>query len=350
MSAQHVRITEKRNELLELMSPTLQAEVAWECSKEWLDRVWFLKDTSYAFRVQLSLRLEGRVFAPGEIAPRGPLYIVHRGIALWAGKVRGPGQIWGEDMILSSQNLVQKYTARAMNYIAVFLLSRDALEETQAAFPVASKIIRKRAVQLALKRAFVLEAQRRQQGGSDKDGSDQLRFDAEAEAAAALQAAKTDAERKRVAAKAAEEARRAEAAAAPAHASVAPPSPSDLGMAAANGSAMEVEEEESPMRGVLAFFGADSATPLRPLRGSSRGSSRGAEMAAGQVVAALKPMLDRVLAGQARLADELQRTREAHAGLEVQLSRQNAEVGLMAEDVKTLKQWVVNDVVNKLRA
>ena len=39
---------------------------------------------------QVALKLVPMVFAPGEIAPAGHLYIVHRGIALFGGKVRQP--------------------------------------------------------------------------------------------------------------------------------------------------------------------------------------------------------------------------------------------------------------------
>ena len=86
----HVRSTLKRIELLRLMSPALQAEVAYEISSDWLTKVWFLDGTPRAFMVQVSLRLEPRVFAPGESAPIGPLYVVHRGVALYGGIVKGP--------------------------------------------------------------------------------------------------------------------------------------------------------------------------------------------------------------------------------------------------------------------
>ena len=36
--------------------------------------------------------------APGEIAVPGHLYIVHKGLALYGGKVLGAGKIWGEDV------------------------------------------------------------------------------------------------------------------------------------------------------------------------------------------------------------------------------------------------------------
>ena len=98
-----VRQARKRIELLELMSPTLKSEVAWEVNKEWLGRVWFLEGASLAFLVQLSLEIEPLVFAPGEMAPIGPLYIVNRGMALYGGCVYGRGKYWGEDVILERE-------------------------------------------------------------------------------------------------------------------------------------------------------------------------------------------------------------------------------------------------------
>jgi len=158
---QHVRMTNKRSELLALMSPNLQAEVAWECSKGWLSKIWFLEGSSNAFLVRLSLRLTARVFAPGEIAPAGPMYIVHRGIALFGGRVKGPGRLMGEDMIIiSSPRLQNRYSARAMTFLAVFTITREDLNETASNFPKAAKLIRRKALQLAMKRAFVVEAKK----------------------------------------------------------------------------------------------------------------------------------------------------------------------------------------------
>ena len=70
-------------------------------------------------------------------------------------------KVWGEDMILQSVHLMQKYSARAMNFVAVFIITREALESTTKNFPRAYRIIRKKALHLATRRAFVLEAQRR---------------------------------------------------------------------------------------------------------------------------------------------------------------------------------------------
>ena len=155
---QHIRASKKRSQLLHIMSPTLRSEVSWEINKEWLSRVWFLQECSNGFLVQLSLKIEPIVFAPGEIAPIGPLYVVNRGLALYGGKVLGRGASWGEDVILSNAHLQRALCALAMNFLDAFRLSRDDLEDTQRSFPSEAQRIRKMAIRLALRRAVVLEA------------------------------------------------------------------------------------------------------------------------------------------------------------------------------------------------
>ena len=208
----HIRQANKRTELLELMSPTLRSEVcacvgvghgahvcawtwawaqhatdpnlgacspahdchahgthpslrpsramqvAWEINKEWLQRVWFLEGASLAFLVQLSLSLKAAVFAPGEIAPKGPLYIVNRGLVLYGGCIYTRGKYWGEDMIVSAASLHVKFCALAMNYVECFTLAREDLEDVAEIFPDVAKKIRRHAVRLATRRAFVLAA------------------------------------------------------------------------------------------------------------------------------------------------------------------------------------------------
>ena len=52
--------------------------------------------------MQISLSLTPLVFTPGELAISGYLYIVHRGIALYGGRVLTSGKVWGEDCIILS--------------------------------------------------------------------------------------------------------------------------------------------------------------------------------------------------------------------------------------------------------
>ena len=74
---------------MDYMSTTLQAEVAWACNKHWLQKIYFLRDAPISFLVQLSRQMRTTVFAPGELAPIGSLYIISRGLAVYAGKLLG---------------------------------------------------------------------------------------------------------------------------------------------------------------------------------------------------------------------------------------------------------------------
>ena len=62
--------------------------------------------------------LQPAVFSPGELATPGYLYVIHKGVALYAGRLLTSGRCWGQDMILARQHLCH-YTARAMSYLEV---------------------------------------------------------------------------------------------------------------------------------------------------------------------------------------------------------------------------------------
>ena len=44
-----------------------------------------------------------QVFAPGELATPGFFYVIHKGVALYGGRVLTSGKAWGHDMILRRQ-------------------------------------------------------------------------------------------------------------------------------------------------------------------------------------------------------------------------------------------------------
>lgn len=166
----HIRRTERRRQLLQLMSPSLQSEVAWQVSKLWLEQVWFLRGAPVAFMVQLAMRLSPQVFAPAEIAPIGDLYIVSRGLALYGGKVYGQGKLWGEDMILTTEHLKIKYNARAMVFLDVFTIAREELEEVAEMYPSVKKQLRFYVVRMATRRSIIYEAYKRRRAAGEDFG------------------------------------------------------------------------------------------------------------------------------------------------------------------------------------
>ena len=51
-------------------------------------------------------------------------------------------QVWGEDMLLEAAHLRSPFCARALNYLEVLTITRLELEETAAAFPKVAMQVR----------------------------------------------------------------------------------------------------------------------------------------------------------------------------------------------------------------
>ena len=154
----HLQVARANRELINAMSPMLQGQVVWKINERWLRHVWFLRQAEDKFMVELSLKLNAAVFAPAELCPPGYMYISHRGIALYGGKVLTSGKVWGEDMILNSTQLRSKYAARCMTYVEVYMISREELLNLAKTFPPTLKIIRRSAFRLGFRREMIRRA------------------------------------------------------------------------------------------------------------------------------------------------------------------------------------------------
>jgi hypothetical protein len=165
-----VRSAEAQRELLVKMSPGLQGEVAWQVHSKWLGSVKLLKHTQRQFLVELAVNLQAMVFAPGDLAPNGFLYVVYDGIVLIRGIMRGKGFVWGEDMILQSVWLRSRHAARSMSFCACFHVDRAVLLMIAERYPKTLKALRRYAILMALRRQIVLEA-RLLQASQEKDDS-----------------------------------------------------------------------------------------------------------------------------------------------------------------------------------
>jgi len=178
--SRHVHRGQQRRQLLQLMSPLLQGEVALAINEKWVERVRFLKGAEKELVVLVAISLSPTVFAPGEMATPGYLYIVHKGVALYGGRVLTSGAVWGQDMILRRQMLC-RHSARAISYLEVFRISRSQLLDLARPFPIAWSKIRWEAFRLALLRTvvFTREAEKqaaytraiKEEGGSRAEGS-----------------------------------------------------------------------------------------------------------------------------------------------------------------------------------
>ena len=157
------------------MSPALHREVVIWCNARWTQRVWFLHSTSDGFKFDISRALQIRLFAPKELVPTGELNIVHRGEAMYNGKVLVRGQSWGEDIILSSVKLRRNNSARACEFLEVMQLSRERLVRIIANHPKDGTKIRSQAIWLALRREMITIAREvKKQGGRRKSQHDHL--------------------------------------------------------------------------------------------------------------------------------------------------------------------------------
>ena len=137
------------------MSTSLQIEVVMLVHKQWLDQIWFVRGAEPACLVQLALRMEPFVFAPGELPEPTNLYIIHRGIVMHGSKVLTSGRMWGEEMILDDPVSSTPTVARCMTYVEVYSLSRPAFYKVTNAFVEAKRLVRRRAVLVIARRALL---------------------------------------------------------------------------------------------------------------------------------------------------------------------------------------------------
>ena len=101
----HLQTSGANHHLLQKMSPKLQGEVLLHCNRAWLHRVTFLQDTDHEFIAGIVLKMAPMVFAPGDNVFGTALYVVHRGLGLFGGKLLKHGMVWGEDMLLEAPHL-----------------------------------------------------------------------------------------------------------------------------------------------------------------------------------------------------------------------------------------------------
>ena len=158
----HLQFAATEAKLLGMLSPSLQSEVVLLINEEWSRRVWFLANVEAELLVCLTQMLSPMVLAPYELAPSGFLYVLHRGVMVTQAGVLVKGSTWGEDLILEDiePGLMRPTNARAMNYVEVFVCSYSTLRQALSTFPQATAHVRRCAVRLAMRRHFVLSAQR----------------------------------------------------------------------------------------------------------------------------------------------------------------------------------------------
>ena len=96
-------------------------------NNKWISQISGLANEDPGFITQLVLGLRPAVFAPREEVKAISLTIVHRGVAMYGGKIVRRGCAFGKDMLLNAPYLRERYTAHALTYLEVFFITRDRL-------------------------------------------------------------------------------------------------------------------------------------------------------------------------------------------------------------------------------
>ena len=155
----HLRMTEARRELLTKLSPAMQGEMSLLINQKTIGRVWYLANVEIGLLIHLSSKLQPAIFPPTEFCPGGFLYILERGMVIYAGRSKRQGTIWGEDVLLNNTELECGFPAVAVSYTWVLACDGKTLTQAIAMFPASRArldFVRRR---WAVRRCIVREAE-----------------------------------------------------------------------------------------------------------------------------------------------------------------------------------------------
>ena len=115
----HMKNAAAQRRILAQLSPGLHSEVVWKMTSRWLSSVRFLRGVEKELLIALAFHVSARVFPPGEICPGGVLYIIHKGTALYAGKMYKGGGCFGEDILMRASAFVARSHAIAYRFCPI---------------------------------------------------------------------------------------------------------------------------------------------------------------------------------------------------------------------------------------
>lgn len=127
-----------------------------------LRKVWYFHNAHPAFLVEMAHSLECMQHSPQEkIGGFQLLCIIQRGRAVRKSRICLPGDVFGEDMILTALWLADSTQGIALNYVEVLSLRKQALDALLFEYPAMKKSIRKAAVLIAFRKACQILAKER---------------------------------------------------------------------------------------------------------------------------------------------------------------------------------------------
>lgn len=90
----------------------------------------------------LAFHVNAKVFPPNEICPLGALYIIHKGVALYRGRVYTQGQSWGEDLLMPDPSWCGNGHGVAVSYLQVYTLEGKIIKDCLTLYPDSSKLVK----------------------------------------------------------------------------------------------------------------------------------------------------------------------------------------------------------------
>ena len=161
-STQHIFHAKRFDTLLDKMSGSLRADVCSHVARAVLTKVPYFKESEVEgeFLAAVALCLKPRVYCPREVVRTDELVIVERGILVRSGTIYLTGMCVGEDMIVSRPAFRDHQPAIALAFLHVATLERSALDELLSSFPRARACVRRAALRIATRRAFIMAAKK----------------------------------------------------------------------------------------------------------------------------------------------------------------------------------------------
>lgn len=126
---------------------------------EAITKVWYFRDCSTSFVVEVGQCLTAVPYAPkNQVGAMGTLSIVQRGSVARSGRILLPGFFWGEDMIVTSQFLIDDTPGTTLTYVEMLSLRKRVLNDILIDYPDVEVKIRKAAVTIAFQAAVRIVA------------------------------------------------------------------------------------------------------------------------------------------------------------------------------------------------
>lgn len=180
--ARHHNFLLGMQDLTSIFSHELRAELTEELATGTaLRQIKYLEDAPPMCVQEIAQQFEPYMMAAHEVCDLllGRLCVLERGAVARAGRVLVPVMVWGEDLVLTREDLQLEETVVTLAHSEILTVTRDRLLEVVHDYPVVDKRIRWWAAKLATRRTLLKVARERRRGKIENTDLDQIVKDAE---------------------------------------------------------------------------------------------------------------------------------------------------------------------------